>query len=40
MKEDGLEDIDNLYSTQLNHYYYNKKNSNKHNNEDKHGNTV
>ena len=24
MKEDGLEDIDNLYTTQLNQYYFNK----------------
>ena len=44
MKEDGLEDIDNLYSRQLNYYYYNKKYSNKQNtegyHEDKHINTV
>ena len=28
MKEDGLEDIDNLYTTDLNNYYYNKKHTN------------
>ena len=30
MKEDGLEDIDNLYTTDLNNYYYNKEHTNKH----------
>ena len=29
MKEDGLEDIDNLYTTNLNSYYYNNKHTNK-----------
>ena len=30
MKEDGLEDINNLYTTSLNSYYYNNKHTNKH----------
>ena len=30
MKEDGLEDIDNQYTTDLNNYYNNKEHTNKH----------
>ena len=30
MKEDGLEDINNLHTTGLNSYYYNNKHTNKH----------
>ena len=40
MKEDGLEDIDNMYTTQLNEYYYNKKHSNNQNSTNTHTDTV